>query len=100
MAGLPDHEWQTCGPDAGGANAALTTPQAAGTASLAELLEFVTVEAGDVIFLPAGTVHALGKGMVIAEIQQNSDLTYRLYDWDRRDAAGKPRALHIEKGLR
>ena len=59
----------------------------------------MTVQAGDVIFLPAGTVHALGKGMVIAEIQQNSDLTYRLYDWDRRDAAGTPRALHVEKGL-
>lgn len=71
-----------------------------GTPSLADLLEFVTVEAGDVVFLPAGTVHALGKGMVIAEIQQNSDLTYRLYDWDRRDAAGRPRELHIEKGLR
>ena len=52
------------------------------------------------VFLPAGTVHALGKGLVIAEIQQNSDLTYRLYDWERRDAAGTPRALHVEKGLR
>ena len=68
--------------------------------TLAELLAFVTVQAGDVVFLPAGTVHALGKGLVIAEIQQNSDLTYRLYDWDRRDAAGKPRELHVEKGLR
>jgi len=79
-----------------GSDAAQTTR----APSLADLLQFVTVEAGDVVFLPAGTVHALGKGMVIAEIQQNSDLTYRLYDWDRRDAAGKPRELHIEKGLR
>lgn len=59
----------------------------------------VPVEKGDVIFVPAGTVHALNGGMVVAEIQQPSDLTYRLYDYERVDAAGKKRPLHIEKAL-
>jgi len=77
-----------------------TAMRGAGAPALAELLSFVKVQSGDVVFLPAGTVHALGKGLVIAEIQQNSDLTYRLYDWGRRDAAGQPRELHVEKGLR
>ena len=52
-----------------------------------------------VVFVPAGTVHALGKGFIIAEIQQNSDLTYRIYDWDRCDAAGNKRELHLDKAL-
>jgi mannose-6-phosphate isomerase len=67
--------------------------------TMAELLSFVPVQAGDVLFVPAGMVHAIGKGIVLAEIQQNSDITYRLYDWDRRDDAGKPRELHVAKGL-
>ena len=79
--------------------AASTAMRGAGDPPLADLLSFVTVQSGDVVFLPAGTVHALGKGLVIAEIQQNSDLTYRLYDWDRRDATGKPRERHVETGL-
>jgi mannose-6-phosphate isomerase len=54
---------------------------------------------GDCLFIPAGTVHALGAGLVVAEIQQASDTTYRLYDWGRVDAAGKPRNLHIDEGL-
>ncbi len=54
---------------------------------------------GDCVFIPAGTVHALGAGLLIAEIQQASDTTFRLFDWNRVDAEGKPRALHIEQSL-
>ncbi|CAG0995332.1 mannose-6-phosphate isomerase [Anaerolineae bacterium] len=63
---------------------------------MVDALAFVPVQSGDVIFVPAGTVHAIGKGIVLAEIQQNSDTTYRFYDWDRVD---KDRALHIEQSL-
>ncbi|MBI5876761.1 MAG: class I mannose-6-phosphate isomerase [Chloroflexi bacterium] len=68
--------------------------------TLTDLLAFVPVQAGDVLFVPAGLVHAIGKGIVLAEIQQNSDTTYRFYDWDRRDSAGRPRDLHVEQSLR
>jgi mannose-6-phosphate isomerase len=54
---------------------------------------------GDCVFIPAGTVHALGAGLVIAEIQQASDTTFRLFDWNRVDADGKPRPLHIDESL-
>jgi mannose-6-phosphate isomerase len=54
---------------------------------------------GDCVFIPAGTVHALGAGLVVAEIQQSSDVTYRLFDWNRVGADGQPRPLHIEAGL-
>lgn len=54
---------------------------------------------GDCILIPAGTVHALGAGLLIAEIQQASDTTYRLFDWDRTDASGQPRQLHVEQAL-
>ncbi len=63
------------------------------------LMKRFEAPSGTVVFVPAGTVHALGKGFVIAEIQQNSDLTYRIYDWDRRDDAGKHRELHLDKAL-
>lgn len=56
-------------------------------------------QAGQCIFLPARTVHALGDGLMVAEIQQSSDLTFRLYDWNRVGADGKPRALHVEQAL-
>ena len=55
---------------------------------------------GDCLFIPAGTVHALGAGLLVAEIQQSSDTTFRLFDWNRVDADGKPRTLHIEEALR
>lgn len=55
--------------------------------------------AGDCVFLPAGTVHALGGGLLVAEIQQSSDTTYRLFDWNRVGADGRPRPLHIREGL-
>lgn len=54
---------------------------------------------GDCVFIPAGTVHALGAGLVIAEIQQASDTTFRLFDWNRVDADGQPRPLHIDQSL-
>ena len=62
------------------------------------LVQFPVVPATSV-FVPAGTVHAIGSGILLAEIQQNSDLTYRLYDWGRLQADGTPRDLHIDKGL-
>lgn len=64
-----------------------------------ELLRFIDVKRGDVIDIPAGTLHALGPGIVLAEIQQNSDATYRVFDWGRAGLDGKPRDLHIEKAL-
>jgi mannose-6-phosphate isomerase len=63
------------------------------------LLNEFPVRPGDFIPIPAGCVHALGAGVMVAEIQQSSDTTYRLYDWDRTDAQGKPRQLHICDGL-
>jgi mannose-6-phosphate isomerase len=54
---------------------------------------------GDCVFIPAGTVHALGEGLLIAEIQQSSDTTFRLFDWNRVDADGKPRPLHVKQAL-
>ena len=54
---------------------------------------------GDCVYIPAGTLHALGEGLLVAEIQQASDCTFRLYDWNRVDKDGKPRQLHIEQAL-
>ncbi len=65
----------------------------------AECLHQLTPKAGDCVFIPAGTVHALGAGLVVAEIQQSSNTTFRLYDWDRVDAHGNSRPLHIEQSL-
>lgn len=62
-------------------------------------LEHVPLQAGDAVFVPAGTVHTIGPGLVLCEIQQNSDLTYRVYDYNRRDAQGRSRELHIDKAL-
>lgn len=64
-----------------------------------ELLNSVPAQKGDVFFVEAGTIHAIGKGCLIAEIQQNSNVTYRLYDYNRVGKDGKPRELHIEKGV-
>ncbi|WP_432673120.1 type I phosphomannose isomerase catalytic subunit [Flavobacterium sp. SM2513] len=67
--------------------------------NLISILNEIEVKEGDVFFLETGTVHAIGKGIVIAEIQQTSDITYRLYDFDRVDADGNKRELHIDLAL-
>ena len=64
-----------------------------------KLLNRVKVNPGDVCYIPAGCVHAAGEGILLYEIQQSSDLTYRFYDWDRTDANGRRRELHLEKAL-
>ncbi|MEA4890465.1 MAG: type I phosphomannose isomerase catalytic subunit [Clostridiaceae bacterium] len=64
-----------------------------------DCLQTISVQAGDAVNIPAGLVHAIGGGLVICEIQQNSDTTYRVYDYDRRDSEGKTRPLHIDKAL-
>lgn len=66
--------------------------------TLTDNLNRVPVKAGDVFFIPSGTIHAIGAGITICEIQETSDTTYRLYDYGRVDKDGNPRELHIEKG--
>lgn len=66
---------------------------------LEHLLHSFTVHPGDVVFVPAGTVHAIGAGVVLYELQEYSDVTYRLYDYGRLQADGKPRDLHVAQGL-
>ena len=66
---------------------------------LAACLNEVAVRPGEIYPIPAGLVHALGKGIMVVELQQNSDLTYRLYDWQRVDGQGQARPLHVEKAL-
>ena len=75
-----------------GVDAAVMTASVAG-GTMEELLEWVPVSVGDMLFVDAGTVHAIGPGVVLLETQQTSDVTYRLYDY------GRPRELHLEKGL-
>lgn len=76
----------------------LTEHSRAGKAVEADLRR-VKVKAGETYFIPAGMVHAIGGGIVLYEIQQSSDVTYRFYDWDRTDKEGKKRELHIEKAV-
>ena len=67
--------------------------------AVTDCLHSFTPLTGDCVFIPAGTVHALGGGVLIAEIQQTSDATFRLFDWNRLDAKGRPRALHVEESF-
>jgi len=67
--------------------------------TLESILAHHKVQAGDAFFIPAGRVHAIGKGIMLAEIQQTSDVTYRIYDFDRKDANGKTRELHTDLAL-
>lgn len=67
--------------------------EAALSGEIEDLLHWIDVKAGDAFFIPAGTVHAIGAGLALCEVQQHSDITYRLYDY------GRPRELHLEKGL-
>ena len=67
--------------------------------TITEILNFYPTKPGDIFFIPAGTVHAICEGNLICEIQQSSNCTYRLYDYDRKDKFGNPRELHLEKAL-
>ncbi len=64
-----------------------------------DLVQFVKVQKGDIFYIPPGTVHALGSGIVVYELQQSSDVTYRMWDWGRTDAQGNARELHIEDSI-
>jgi mannose-6-phosphate isomerase len=66
---------------------------------LTDLLNVESAEEGDVFFTPAGRIHAIGAGSIFVEIQQTSDITYRIFDWDRKSVKGDPRELHIELAL-
>ncbi|MEQ8673679.1 MAG: class I mannose-6-phosphate isomerase [Aggregatilineales bacterium] len=80
-----------------------TTSKAMATAirdnTLEEMIVYADVVPGDVLYIPAGTVHAIGPGILLYEIQQSSNTTYRLYDWGRMGLDGEPRKLHIDKGV-
>ena len=80
-----------------------TTPEsfnaALQTGGVADLLHKIHVSLGDSIFIPSGRCHAIGAGCLIIEIQQNSDTTYRVFDWNRSGLDGKPRQLHIDESL-
>lgn len=69
------------------------------TGQLESALNYEKVSAGDIYFMPAGRVHAIGSGILLAEIQQTSDITYRIYDFNRKDDQGNPRELHTEEAL-
>lgn len=74
--------------------------KAVGTGTVANLIHTIQVQTGDSIFLPAGRFHGIGGGNVLVEIQQNSDTTYRVFDWNRVDpSTGKPRRLHVAQAL-
>ncbi len=67
--------------------------------TISEVLNVDKTEKGDLFFIPAGRIHAIGSGVMLAEIQQSSDATYRVYDWDRKDEEGNSRKLHIQEAL-
>ncbi len=73
--------------------------QAVERGEVERLLQHVPVQRGDVFFIPAGLVHAIGRGVVVAEIQESSDITYRIYDYKRKDANGHERELHVAQAL-
>jgi mannose-6-phosphate isomerase len=73
--------------------------QAIQEVTLDHLMHEEVVQAGDIVFVPTGTVHAIGKGVLLYELQEYSDVTYRMYDYGRLTASGKPRELHIERSL-
>ncbi|MBE7042380.1 MAG: mannose-6-phosphate isomerase [Ruminococcaceae bacterium] len=73
--------------------------QSAENGTLEQYINYIPVSAGQAYFIPAGRVHCIGEGLLIAEIQQNSNVTYRLYDYNRKDENGKGRQLHIDQSL-
>ncbi len=74
--------------------------QAAGTREIVRLLETVPADPGTCIYLPSGTIHALGEGLVILEVQDPEDVTYRVYDWERVGPTGRTRELHVAESLK
>lgn len=68
--------------------------------NLQDYLNFYSVKPGDFFWVPAGTIHAIGKGVTLAEVQQSSGVTYRVWDWNRVDSNGNSRELHVEKALK
>ena len=86
----------------GGLNAKLTKSElkdAIENDNIKDYLNYLDIKKGDSIYIPAGTVHAILKNTLICEIQQNSDITYRVYDWDRKDKDGKGRQLHKKEAI-
>jgi mannose-6-phosphate isomerase len=73
--------------------------EAIANGTVEDVLQFYPVQPGDTFMIPAGTVHAIGKGVLLAEIQQPSDITFRVFDWDRVDDEGNARELHVEEAL-
>jgi len=96
MAAEPD-SWIYAGLKHGFDRQALAREVSCGTSELC--LHRFHPQVGDCVFVPAGAVHAIGAGLVVAEIQQSSDTTWRLHDWNRLDAAGRPRPLHVDAAL-
>ena len=81
-------------------NDAAKLRDAATTGAIEQMLDWQEVRAGEAYFVPAGTVHAIGSGITLCEIQQYSDITYRLYDYNRAGLDGKPRALHVDQAVK
>ncbi len=77
----------------------LASACAQGGKAVEDCLRYLPVQPGDVVYIPAGMVHAIGEDILILEIQQSSDVTYRFWDWGRLDKDGKARELHVQKGL-
>ncbi len=77
-----------------------TLRRCAGTDAIVDLLVRHPVKRGDFFFVPGGTVHAIGAGVVLVEVQETSDTTYRLYDWGRTESNGRPRKVHVEEALK
>ena len=73
--------------------------EALGSGKIADLMNVESVDAGDTFFTPAGRVHAIGAGIVLVEIQQTSDITYRIFDWNRKNSGKEKRELHIDMAL-
>lgn len=78
---------------------AVTFAAKAATPDVVDLLQEFPVKRGDCLWVPAGTVHSIGGGITLVEVQQNSDTTYRIYDWGRKGLDGKPRTCHLEEAL-
>jgi mannose-6-phosphate isomerase len=108
LGGEPKTEfWYVAAADAGaelfvGLREAMTRDQfgeALHSGAIAKYVNKIRVKTGDAMFLPAGRLHAIGEGNVLVEIQQNSDTTYRVFDWNRLDHRGRPRQLHVDHAL-